>query len=508
MGRDGALLALDQGTTSTRAILFDAALHPLATHQMELPQHFPAPGRVEHAPEDLVAHSLACLRGALARAGATAAGIAGIGITNQRETTLVWDRATGGAVHKAIVWQDRRSAAICERLRAEGLEALLTERTGLLADPYFSATKLMWMLEEIPGLREAAERGELAFGTVDSYLLWHLTGGRVHATDATNAARTALFDICRGEWDDELLRALHIPRALLPEVRDCAAEFGTTDSSLLGTAIPIRGMAGDQQAATLGQACFAPGMAKSTYGTGCFMLLNTGETPVQSRHRLLTTIAWQLDGKRSYALEGAIFVAGAAVQWLRDGLGIIRTAAEAGELAARADPNSGVVMVPAFAGLGAPHWDAAARGAILGLTRGAGAAEIARAALESVAWQTRDLLDAMRADWPDMGDTVLRVDGGMTASEWTMQFLADALQCPVDVPEVAETTALGAAYLAGLQAGLCSAPGENVTHWRRRGRFSPAMEPADAVTRHAAWRDAVRRTLGPGPLRAACADRA
>ncbi|MBP0493395.1 glycerol kinase GlpK [Pararoseomonas indoligenes] len=490
-----ALLALDQGTTSTRAILFDVALHPGAAHQIELPQHFPQPGWVEHDPEQIFAHSLGCLRGALARGGTDPGRVAGIGITNQRETTIVWDRATGRAVHNAIVWQDRRSAAICDRLRAAGLEELLTQRTGLLADPYFSATKLVWMLETIPGLRARAERGELAFGTVDSFLLHRLTGGRVHATDATNAARTMLLDIRRGEWDQEILRALDIPRALLPEVRDCAAEFGTTDPALLGAAIPIRGMAGDQQAATLGQACFRPGMAKSTYGTGCFMLLNTGATPVRSNHRLLTTIAWQIGGARTYALEGAIFVAGAAVQWLRDGLGIIGSAAEAGELAARADPHSGVVMVPAFTGLGAPHWDAAARGAILGLTRGAGAPEIARAALESVAWQTRDLLDAMRADWPETGETVLRVDGGMTASDWTMRFLADALQCPVDVPAVAETTALGAAYLAGVQAGLAPPPGDDATHWRRRVRFEPDMPAEEADRRHAAWRTAVGQVL-------------
>ncbi|MCR0984234.1 glycerol kinase GlpK [Roseomonas populi] len=494
-----SLLALDQGTTSTRAILFDAALTPRATHQIELPQHFPQPGWVEHDPEQIFAHSVECLRGALARAGTAPGRVAGIGITNQRETTLVWDRATGRPVHNAIVWQDRRSAPICERLRAAGLEALLTQRTGLLADPYFSATKLMWLLESIPGLRARAESGELAFGTVDSFLLHRLTGGRVHATDATNAARTMLLDIRRGEWDEEILRALDIPRALLPEVRDCAADFGTTDPALLGAAIPIRGMAGDQQAATLGQACFRPGMVKSTYGTGCFMLLNTGAAPVHSGHRLLTTIAWQIGGARTYALEGAIFTAGAAVQWLRDGLRIIGSAAEAGELAAGADPECGVVMVPAFTGLGAPHWDASARGAILGLTRGAGAAEIARAALESVAWQTRDLLDAMRADWPDMGDTVLRVDGGMTASDWTMRFLADALQCPVDVPAVAETTALGAAYLAGVAAGLLPPPGDSAeqeaTHWRRRVRFEPAMPAEEADRRHAGWRDAVGRVL-------------
>jgi len=493
---DGGLLALDQGTTSTRAILFDAALHLRAEHRVELPQHFPAPGRVEHEPEDLVAHAVACLRGALARGGAAAGSLAGIGITNQRETTLLWDRATGRAVHRAIVWQDRRSAAICARLRAEGIEPLLTERTGLLADPYFSATKIAWLLEEVSGLRARAEAGAIAFGTVDSFLLWRLTGGRTHATDATNAARTMLYDIRRGGWDEDILRALSIPRAILPEVRDCAAEFGATDPALLGAAVPIRGMAGDQQAATLGQACFRPGMVKSTYGTGCFALLNTGDAPVPSAHRLLTTVAWQIGGRRTYALEGAIFAAGAAVQWLRDGIGMIGAAAEAGELAARADPESGVVMVPAFAGLGAPHWDPEARGALLGLTRGTGAPEIARAVLESVAWQTRDLLDAMRADWPDMGGTVLRVDGGMTASDWTMRFLADALGCPVDVPAVAETTALGAAYLAGVQAGLLPPPGEGADgHWRRRVRFEPAMAEAEATRRHAAWRAAVGRVL-------------
>ncbi len=487
------LLALDQGTTSTRAIAFDDALRPLASHAVPLPQHFPAPGWVEHDPEDLFAHSVACLRAVLGATGAR--DIAGLGITNQRETTILWDRATGRAVGNAIVWQDRRSAAICERLRREGLEALLTERTGLLADPYFSATKLMWLLEGKPGLRAAAESGALAFGTVDSWLLFRLTGGAVHATDATNAARTALFDIHRGEWDDDLLRALQIPRAILPEVHDCAAEFGTTAPAILGAAIPIRGVAGDQQAATLGQACFAPGMLKATYGTGCFALLNTGDTPVPSSNRLLTTIAWQLDGRRTYALEGAIFVAGAAVQWLRDGLGIIGTAAEAGALAATADPRSGVTLVPAFAGLGAPHWDAAARGTLTGLTRGTGRAEIARATLESVAWQTRDLLDAMRADWPGLSATTLRVDGGMTASDWTTAFLADALEAPVEVPEVTETTAVGAAYLAGLRAGLLPPPDRPATHWRLARRHEPRMAAAEVAERHAAWTRAVRRTL-------------
>ena len=490
------LLALDQGTTSTRAIVFDAALRPIATAQEELPQHFPAPGWVEHEPEDIWRTSLATMRGALAAAGGDPHRIGGIGITNQRETTLLWDRATGRCLHRAIVWQDRRTAEHCARLRAERLEPLLTQRTGLLADPYFSATKLAWLLDHVPGARAAAERGSLAFGTVDAFLVWRLTGGRVHATDATNAARTMLFDIRNGDWDDELLRLFRIPRALLPEVRDCAAEYGTTEAAHLGAAVPIRGVAGDQQAATVGQGCFQPGMVKSTYGTGCFALLNTGDTPVASRSRLLTTIAYQLGGQRTYALEGAIFVAGAAVQWLREGLGIIGTAAEAGELAAKADPGQEVVLVPAFTGLGAPHWDAGARAAIFGLTRGAGRAELCRAALESVAFQTRDLIDAMRADWPGQADTVLRVDGGMVASDWTMQFLADLLGAPVDRPAVRETTALGAAYLAGLQAGLCPPPGASgATHWRLERRFVPAMERGEAARRHAIWQDAVQRTL-------------
>jgi glycerol kinase len=490
------LLALDQGTTSTRTIAFDAALTPLGTAQEELPQHFPAPGWVEHEPEDIWQGALTTLRDALAQTDGDARSVAGIGITNQRETTLLWDRATGRCLHRAIVWQDRRTAALCARLREDGAEPLLTERTGLLADPYFSATKLAWLLDQVPGARAAAERGDLAFGTVDCFLIWRLTGGRVHATDATNAARTMLFDIRRGDWDDELLRLFRIPRAVLPEVRDCAAEFGTTDAALLGVEVPIRGVAGDQQAATVGQGCFEPGMVKSTYGTGCFALLNTGTTAVASRARLLTTIAYQLKGQRTYALEGAIFVAGAAVQWLRDGLGIIRTAAEAGALAAQADPAQEVVLVPAFTGLGAPHWDAEARAAVFGLTRGSGRAELCRAALESVAFQTRDLVDAMRADWPEAADTVLRVDGGMVASDWTMQFLADLLGAPVDRPELRETTALGAAYLAGVQAGLLPAPGASgATHWRLERRFVPAMSREEATRRHAIWQDAVRRTL-------------
>jgi glycerol kinase len=486
------LLALDQGTTSTRAIAFDATLAPVATVQVELPHHFPAPGWVEHEPEDIAAHSLAVLREALAKAGGEARDVAGIGITNQRETTLLWERATGRAVGRAIVWQDRRTAATCEALKAAGHEALVRARTGLLLDPYFSATKLAWLLDHTPGARAAAERGELCFGTVESFLLFRLTEGRVHATDATNASRTMLFDIHRGAWDAELCELFRVPMAILPQVRDCAAPLGET--RLLGGAIPILGMAGDQQAATIGQACFAPGMMKSTYGTGCFALLVTGEEAVPSSNRLLTTLAWQLGGRRAYALEGSIFMAGATVQWLRDGLGIIQHASEADGWAARANPAERVQLVPAFTGLGAPWWDAAARGAILGLTRASGRAEICRAALEAVALQTGDLLEAMRRDWPGMKQTVLRVDGGMAKSDWTMQFLADLLGAPVDRPMVTETTALGAAYLAGLQAGLLPSPSEAPTHWRLERRFQPNMSREEAAERRAAWQDAVRRT--------------
>ena len=475
------LLALDQGTTSTRAIRFDAALRPQATAQRELTQFFPHPGWVEHEPEHLIADSIAVLR--------KAAGdhrIAALGITNQRETTLLWRRDTGQAVHRAIVWQDRRTAEACARLPGD----IITERTGLLPDPYFSATKLAWLLEHVPGARADAQAGRLCFGTVDSFLLFRLTGGRVHATDATNASRTMLWNIHTGEWDEELLRLFGIPAAVLPQVRDCAAEFGSTD--VLGRPVPIRGMAGDQQAATLGQACFSPGMLKSTYGTGCFALLVTG-APVASRHRLLTTLAWQLGGQRSYALEGAIFNAGSSVQWLRDGLGLIASAAEASALAPLADPESGVHLVPAFTGLGAPWWNSTARAALSGLTRGTGRAEIAAAALEAVAFQTRDLLDAMVAD---MGEapTIIRVDGGMAVSDWTMQRLADITGCVVDRPVVTETTALGAAWLAALQSGLVPGPRDGA-HWQPDRRFSPAWTRARAAARHAGWREAVRRVL-------------
>ncbi|WP_424812624.1 glycerol kinase GlpK [Roseococcus sp. YIM B11640] len=489
------ILALDQGTTSTRAIAYDASLAQRGIAQIDLPQHFPAPGWVEHEPEDIAAHAIVVLNRALAQAGGSPSDVAGIGITNQRETSVLWHRASGRSLGRALAWQDRRTAAQCDALREAGHEKLITERTGLLLDPYFSATKLAWMLDNTPGARDAARRGELCFGTVESYLLYHLTEGRVHATDATNAARTLLFDIHRGCWDDELLELFDIPRAVLPEVRDCAGHMGET--RMLGGCIPILGMAGDQQAATIGQGCFAPGMIKSTYGTGCFALLVTGQEAVVSHNRLLTTIAWQIAGQRTYALEGSIFMAGATVQWLRDGLGIISNPAEAGELAARANPEERIHLVPAFTGLGAPWWDADARGAILGLTRATGRAELCRAALESVALQTSDLLDAMRRDWPGMRDTVLRVDGGMAASDWTMQFLADILGAPIDRSVTHETTAMGAAYLAGYQAGLLPPPGGEALHWRLDRRFEPLMAQEEAERRKAEWRRAVVRVLAP-----------
>lgn len=491
------ILAIDQGTTSSRAIIFDANTAIIALAQQEFPQHFPASGWVEHEPEDLWDTTLAVCREAMAKAGVAASDLAGIGITNQRETTLVWDRKTGKAIHRAIVWQDRRTAERCAALKAEGHEPLVAQKTGLLLDPYFSGTKIAWILDHVPGARARAEKGELAFGTVDSFLLWRLTGGAVHATDATNASRTLLYDIHQGAWDDALLKVIGVPRAMLPEVRDSSAEFGLTLPDLFGGAIAVRGIAGDQQAATVGQACFEPGMLKSTYGTGCFALLNTGDQALASRNRLLTTIAYQLKGRRTYALEGSIFIAGAAVQWLRDGLHLVQNAAETGPMAAESDPAQQVYLVPAFVGLGAPYWDADARGAMFGLTRNTGPREFARAALEAVCFQTHDLLAAMRADWPGAkgAQTVLRVDGGMVASDWTMQRLADILGAPVDRPEVKETTALGAAYLAGLQAGIYPEPPEFATKWRLEKRFSPMLAAAPRADLLKGWADAVSRTL-------------
>ncbi len=480
------LLALDQGTTSTRAILFDAAGTPLRTAQRELRQIYPADGWVEHDPEEIWAASVSVLREAAGSDRPTA-----IGIANQRETTLLWDRASGACLHNAIVWQDRRTAPLCDRLRADGLEPFVSERSGLLIDPYFSATKLAWLLDSLTGARG---RRDLAFGTVDSFLLWRLTGGRTHATDAANASRTGLFDIRRSAWSPELLDLFRIPDSVLPEVRDNVAEFGTTD--ILGAPVPIAGMAGDQQAAALGQACLNAGDIKSTYGTGCFLLAHTGSAPVASRHRLLTTVAARLEGRTTYALEGAVFIAGAAVQWLRDGLGVISDAAETEALAEGAG-ESGVVMVPAFVGLGAPWWDADARGAIFGLTRDTGPADFARAALAASAHQTADLLDAAAADGLD--PALLRIDGAMSANDWFARTLADITGLPVERPAVTETTAWGAAILAGLGAGVFSDPAD-APH-RPGTRFEPRGDPAPARAR---WADAVARTLSRP---AAAADR-
>ena len=489
------ILAIDQGTTSSRAILFDANLKVRAVAQEEFAQHYPASGWVEHDPSDLWSTVAGTARAAIEKAGISAREIAAIGITNQRETTLIWDRATGEPIHRAIVWQDRRTADTCDALKAAGHEPMITARTGLLLDPYFSATKIKWMLDHVPGARDRAKRGELAFGTVDSFLIWKLTGGRVHATDATNAARTMIYNIATNEWDAEICGLLDIPMALLPEVRDCAADYGVTRADLFGYEIPILGVAGDQQAATVGQACFRPGMMKSTYGTGCFALLNTGNQMVPSTNRLLTTIAYRLNGQTTYALEGSIFIAGAVVQWLRDGLKIIREAKETQPLADAADPSQDVILVPAFTGLGAPYWRPDCRGAIYGLTRNSGPAELARAALESVGYQTRDLLEAMRADWGTNAEGILRVDGGMAASDWAMQFLSDILGAPVDRPVVTETTALGAAYLAGLQAGLCASPEDFQSAWALERRFTPAIDPAIRDAKYARWGRAVAATM-------------
>ncbi len=491
----GHILAIDQGTTSSRAILFDAAMQVAGINQQEFAQHFPASGWVEHDPEDLWRTTVDTCRGVMSKAGIGTEGIAAIGITNQRETTVVWDRDTGQPLYNAIVWQDRRTADFCKTLREAGHTDRITAITGLLPDPYFSGTKLKWVLDHVDGARERAARGDLLFGTVDSFLIWRLTGGTRHVTDATNASRTMLYDIRTGDWSDEICALLGVPRAMLPRVLDCAGDFGTSDPAILGAALPIRGVAGDQQAAMVGQACFEPGMMKSTYGTGCFALLNTGDTPVASTNRLLTTIGYQLNGQRTYALEGSIFIAGAVVQWLRDGLGVIETAGQTQDMARQADPSENVILVPAFTGLGAPYWDAECRGAIYGLTRNTGPNDLARAALESVGFQTRDLLEAMQADIGQAGQAVLRVDGGMCASGWTMQFLADILGAPVDRPQVLETTALGAAWLAGMAVGLYPKQQTFAREWALDHRFEPRMDAATRSARYTAWTDAVRRTL-------------
>ena len=485
------ILALDQGTTSSRAIIFDHHGGILAVAQQEFTQHFPQPGHVEHDAGEIWASQLSVARAALERAGLTATDLAAVGITNQRETTVVWDRATGRPIHRAIVWQDRRTSDFCAALKEAGHEALFREKTGLVLDPYFSGTKVRWLLDHVDGAR--ARAGELAFGTIDSWLVWNLTGGAVHVTDPSNASRTLLFNIHTGDWDDELLGLLDVPRSLLPEVRSSSEVYGHT--ALLGAPVPVAGIAGDQQAALFGQLCTRPGMVKNTYGTGCFMLMNTGTEAVPSENGLLTTVAWKLGDRTEYALEGSIFIAGAVVQWLRDGLGLIDAAPEIEALAASVPDNGGVYLVPAFAGLGAPHWDPYARGAILGLTRGATKAHLARAALESIAYQVADILEAMEAD-AGIRLAELRVDGGATTNDLLLQFQADLLGVPVVRPAVLETTALGAAYLAGLAVGFWDGPGELAAQWQEDRRFSPAMPPGAVAALKAGWQKALSRVSG------------
>lgn len=491
----GNILAIDQGTTSSRAIVFDAQQNIVAMAQQEFTQHFPKSGWVEHDADEIWDSVVAVCREALEKAKLEASDIAAIGITNQRETTLLWDRASGKPIHNAIVWQDRRTSQLCAEMKEAGLEDEVTARSGLLLDPYFSGTKVRWLLDNVDGARERAKSGEIVFGTMDSFLIWQLTGGKRHVTDATNAARTLMYNIGENQWDDRLLDLLDVPKSILPEVLDCAADFGVADADWFGAEIPIYGVAGDQQAATIGNACFEPGMFKSTYGTGCFALLNTGADQVDSKNRMLTTIAYRLDGETTYALEGSIFMAGATVQWLRDGLKIIDDAAQTGAMADEADDEQDVYMVPAFTGLGAPYWDADARGAVFGMTRATGPNEIARAALQAVCYQTRDLLEAMQSDWEQEGKTVLRVDGGMVASDWTMQYLADILDAPVDRPTILETTALGVAWLAGSRAGVWPDAEGFAKTWARDKRFEPAMDDQVRQTRYAGWKDAVKRTL-------------
>lgn len=487
------LMSIDQGTTSSRAMLFEKDGSTFALAQREFTQYYPQSGWVEHDPEEIWTSTLAVCQEALAKAAADNRSVVAIGITNQRETTVVWDRQTGKPIHNAIVWQDRRTADRCRELQAAGHSAGVTAKTGLLLDPYFSGTKVAWLLDNIEGARARADKGELAFGTIDTFLMWRLSNGRTHATDSTNAGRTLLFNIHENRWDDELCALLDVPQSLLPEVHDSAANFCTTDKSVLGVELPIAGVAGDQHAATIGQVCFETGMIKSTYGTGCFMMLNTGAEAITSDNKLLTTIAYRLDGTTTYAMEGSIFVAGAAIQWLRDGLGIIQSAEETQALAMSVEDNHGVYMVPAFTGLGAPHWDADARGALYGLTRDSGPATITRAALESVCYQTMDLLNAMRQD----GATIntLRVDGGMVKNDWLSQYLADILNIAVERPQQTETTALGAAYLAGLQTGVYDSLDDLTANWQQERRFIPDMNDGLRQTVTAGWADAIRRTL-------------
>lgn len=487
------ILALDQGTTSSRAIVFDHNGRSLAMAQLELKPIFPQPGAVEHDPQEIWRTQLATARQAVRQAGISASDIAAIGITNQRETTLVWNRRTGIPIYNAIVWQDRRTADFCESLKSAGHADLVARKTGLIIDPYFSGSKLRWILDHIPGARDMASRGELAFGTVDSWLLWNLTAGAVHATDVSNASRTMLFNIHSGQWDDDLLALLDIPRSILPEVRSSSEIFGYTAEDLLGVPVPIAGVSGDQQAALFGQTCFAAGSAKNTYGTGCFMLMNIGRKPTRSEHQLLTTIAWKIGDTTDYALEGSVFIGGAVVQWLRDSLGIIESSAHIEALAASVSDSGGVYFVPAFAGLGSPYWDAYARGSILGLTRGTTAAHIARAALESIAHQSADLLESMRQD-SGRPVTELRVDGGASANNLLMQFQADLLGAPVLRPEVTETTSLGAAYLAGLAVHFWETPADVATHWALDRIFEPRMSADEVQMHRRRWKKAVTRS--------------
>ena len=487
------VLAIDQGTTSTRAILFDKNMRPAFISQQGLTQYYPQSGWVEHDAEEIWASVMATVHDVMKKASCKPANIVSIGITNQRETTVIWDRNSGIPIFRAIVWQDRRTASFCDTLRSAEHEAMITDKTGLLIDPYFSATKVNWLLENVEGARLAAQKGKLLFGTIDSYLIWKMTNGASHVTDATNAARTMMYNIVEGKWDPEICDLLDIPMTILPKVNDCASNFGVT--KCFGGNIPIFGVAGDQQAATIGQACFTPGMLKSTYGTGCFALLNTGSTLVKSKNRLLGTIAYQFDGSPTYALEGSIFIAGAVVQWLRDGIGIIKDASQTENMASAADVTQSLYLVPAFTGLGAPYWDSECRGSIFGLTRNSGPNEISKAALQSVGYQTRDLLLAMQGDVSEINTSVLRVDGGMAASNYTMQFLADILDAPVDRPEVLETTALGVAWLAGSKAEVYPDQDTFAKKWALERRFKTQMPSKDRDTLYSGWRDAVRRTL-------------
>ncbi len=493
MAEHQCVLAIDQGTTSSRAIVFDAQGEIVALEQAEFPQIYPHDGWVEHDPEAIWATTLSSAQAAFSAAESGGYQVAAVGITNQRETTVLWDRHTGKPVYNAIVWQDRRTAAVCESLREAGLETEVSERTGLLLDPYFSATKISWLLDHDAGIRERACAGDIAFGTVDSFLIWRLTAGVVHATDATNASRTNLFNIHTQEWDTRLLDIFTVPAEVLPEVRDCNAHYGDTDPEWFGRAVPILGVAGDQQAAALGQCCIEPGTIKSTYGTGCFVILNTGEVVAESQHRLLSTVASRIDGKTQYGLEGSIFMAGAAVQWLRDGLGVIKSSAETAALAEAADPESAVYVVPAFTGLGAPWWDADARGSISGLNRNSGPAELAKATLQSVAYQTSDLFRAMAAD--GLQPERLRVDGGMAANDWFVQFLSDILQIPVDRPRVLETTAYGVALLAGQGAGVYGDWPTIAAGWQADQVFEPQLAEADRAEMLQGWQQAVQRVL-------------